>query len=248
MRWILGLLALCAAALPLRALAGPPFDTDDPAPTDYRNYEIYSGVTTHQDTGVGTAELPFFEINYGLMPNVQFSVHFGDAQQIAPETPNAYGPEDFQTGLKVRFVQETVHAPQIAFYPQVTFATGAAGVGAGHGTLFLPLWAQKTIGKVTVFGGGGFDFDRDATGNGDWQAGLAAMYPVSPDDTIGMEFTRTTPHDAYSQSDIGVGYIHMLGTVHALLFSVGHSYGTQPHYRGYAAYGWFLGPANSPKS
>jgi hypothetical protein len=248
MRWILGLLALCAAALPLRALAGPPFDTDDPAPTDYRNYEIYSGVTTHQDTGVGTAELPFFEINYGLMPNVQFSVHFGDAQQIAPETPNAYGPEDFQTGLKVRFVQETVHAPQIAFYPQVTFATGAAGVGAGHGTLFLPLWAQKTIGKVTVFGGGGFDFDRDATGNGDWQAALAAMYPVSPDDTIGMEFTRTTPHDAYSQSDIGVGYIHMLGTVHALLFSVGHSYGTQPHYRGYAAYGWFLGPANSPKS
>lgn len=242
------MLALCAIAMPLRALAGPPFDTDDPAPTDYRNYEIYSGVTTHQDTGVGTAELPFFEINYGLMPNVQFSLHFGDAQQIAAETPNAYGFEDFQTGLKVRFVQETAHAPQIAFYPQVTFATGASGVGAGHGTLFLPLWAQKTIGKVTVFGGGGFDFDRDATGTGDWQAGLAAMYPVTPDDTIGMEFTRTTPHDAYSQSDIGVGYIHMLGTVHALLFSVGHSYGTQPHYRGYAAYGWFLGPANSPKS
>jgi hypothetical protein len=248
MRWILGLLALCATAVPLRALAGPPFDTDDPAPTDYRNYEIYSGVTTHQDTGVGTAELPFLEINYGLMPNVQFSVHAGDAQQIAPQTTSAYGFEDFETGLKVRFVQETAHAPQISFYPQVTVATGVSGVGAGHGTLFLPLWAQKTIGKVTVFGGGGFDFDRDATGNGDWQAGLAAMYPVTPDDTIGMEFTRTTPHDAYSQSDIGVGYIHMLGAVHALLFSVGHSYGTQPHYRGYAAYGWFLGPANSPKS
>ena len=248
MRWIAGVVALWAAAVPLCAFAGPPFDTDDPVPTDYRNFEIYSGVTTHQDVAVGTAELPFLEINYGLMPNVQFSVHLGDARQAEPETPSAYGFEDFQSGLKVRFMQETADAPQVSFYPQVTFATGAPGVGAGHGTLFLPLWAQKTVGKVTIFGGGGFDFDRDATGNGDWQAGLAATYPLSPDDTIGMEFTRTTPHDDYSQSDTGIGYIHMLGALHALLFSVGRSFGTQPHYRGYAAYGWFIGPANTPKS
>ena len=115
-------------------------------------------------------------------------------------------------GLKTRFIQETAHAPQVSFYPQVTFATGAPGVGQGHGTLFLPVWAQKTVGKVTIFGGGGFYFDRDDTGNGDWQAGLAATYPLSPDDTIGMEVTRTTPHDDYQQSDIGVGYIHTLGS------------------------------------
>jgi hypothetical protein len=248
MRLIAGLLALCAAAFPLHVLAGPPYDTDDPAPTDYRNYEIYSGAATHQDVGVATSELPFLEINYGLMPNVQFSAHFGDAQQTTPGTPSAYGLEDFESGLKVRFMQETARSPQISFYPQVTFATGASGVGQGHGTLFLPLWAQKTVGKVTIFGGGGFDFDRDETGNGDWQAGLAATYPLSPDDTIGMEFTRTTPHDDYAQSDIGVGYTHMLGAVHGLLFSAGRSYGSQPHYRGYAAYGWFLGPANRPKS
>jgi hypothetical protein len=249
MRFIIcGMLALCAAALPTRAIAGPPFDTDDPVPTDYRNYEIYSGVATHQDVGVSTSEMPFLEINYGLMPNVQFSVHFGGAQQTAPETLSAYGFEDFEAGLKVRFMQESEHAPQISFYPQVTFATGAAGVGQGHGTLFLPLWAQKTVGKVTIFGGGGFAFDRNASGEGDWQAGLAATYPLSPDDTIGMEATRTTPHDDYQQSDIGFGFIHLLGSVHALLFSVGRSYGSQPHYRGYAAYGWFLGPANTPKS
>jgi len=168
MKWLVGWLALCAAAASIWALAGPPFDTDHPVPTDYRNYEIYSGATTHQDNGVGTAE--------------------------------------------------------------------------------LPLWAQKMVGRVTIFGGGGFDFNRDVTGNGDWQAGLAATYPLRPDDTIGMEFTRTTPHDDYSQSDIGVGDIHPLGAAHALLFSAGRTYGTQPHYRGYAAYGWFLGPANSPKS
>ncbi|HUN28381.1 MAG TPA: hypothetical protein VMV65_01120 [Alphaproteobacteria bacterium] len=100
---------------------------------------------------------------------------------------------------------------------------------------------------MTIFGGG-FDFDPDDGSGGDRQAGLAAMYPLSPDDTIGMEVTCTTPLDDYEQSGVGVAYIHALGRTHDLLFSIGHSYGSQPHYRGYAAYGWFLGPANSPKS
>jgi hypothetical protein len=237
---------VCAlAALPLRTLAGPPFDTDDPDPTLYRNYEIYAGVTNQRDGSVSTSELPFLEVNYGLMPNVQFSVHIGDAGDAAPESASAYGFEDAQMGVKIRFVQESAASPQIAFYPQVTFATGPPGVTAGHGTLFLPLWAQKTIGKFTVFGGGGFSFDRDSTGPGDWQAGIATTYPLDPVNTVGIEFTRTTPHDFYQQSDIGLGYIHALGPLHSLLFSIGHSYGSQPHYRGYASYGWFLGPRNS---
>jgi hypothetical protein len=247
-RLLLCCLALAAAALPLRALAGPPFDTDDPDPTEYRNYEIYAGMTTHRDTATSTSELAFLEINYGLMPNVQFSVHAGTVEDTSFQQPNTYGMEDFQMGLKTRFIQESAYSPQVSIYPQVTFASGATGTTQGHGTFFLPIWAQKTMGKVTVFGGGGWEFDRDSTGNGDWQAGLAATYPLTADDTIGMEVTRTTPHDDYSQSDIGVGYIHSLGKLHALLFSIGHSYGQQPHYRGYLAYGWFLGPANSDKT
>jgi hypothetical protein len=229
-------------------LAGPPFDTDDPDPTEYRNYEIYSGVTTHVDGPTSTSEFPFLEVNYGLMPNVQFSVHIGAAQQTAADIAPAYGYEDSQMGLKVRFIQETSCSPQVSFYPQVTYATGGTAVGQGHGTLFLPMWAQKTIGKVTVFGGGGYDFDKDASGTGDWQAGIAATTPVTKDDTIGMEFTRTSPHDAYQQSDIGFGMIHSLGATHALLFSAGRSFTSQPHYRAYAAYGWFLGPKDSDKS
>jgi hypothetical protein len=239
----LSIVVVAAMALPLRAFAGPPYDTDDPDPTDYRNYEIYAGVTTHRDLDDLTCELPFLEINYGLMPNVQFSVHAGSAEQATPGAVNAYGFEDFQMGLKMRFIQETSRSPQVSFYPQVTFATGEPGVGAGHGTLFLPIWAQKTIGRVTVFGGGGFDFDRDVTGTGDWQAGLAATYQLDAADNLGIEFTRTTLHDDYEQSDVGFGYIHSLGATHALLFSAGRSFGPQPHYSGYAAYGWFLGPA-----
>jgi hypothetical protein len=236
------LIAFAAIGLPLRALAGPPYDTDDPDPTEYRNYEIYAGVTTHRDQGVSNSELSFLEINYGLMPNVQFSVHLGDEVLTSPGLSPSYGLEDAEMGLKMRFIQETEHSPQVSFYPQVTFATGPPGVTQGHGTLFLPIWAQKTVGKVTIFGGGGYQFDRDSSGNGDWQAGLAATYPIDPDNNIGIEVTRTTPHDEYQQSDVGVGYIHSLGKLHALLMSVGRTFGQQPHYRGYLAYGWFLGP------
>jgi hypothetical protein len=214
------LLALIALA-PLRAMAGPPFDTDDPEPTEYRDYEIYSGFQTHVDPGSTTTELPFLEVNYGLLPNVQFSVH------VANDT-------DAEMGLKFRFIQETAHSPQIAFYPQLT---------SGHGTLLLPVWAQKTIGKVTVFGGGGFTFDRDNSGPGAWQAGLAATVPLSEVDTVGLEFTRVTPHAGYQQSDVGLGFIHAVGVLHSLLFSAGRSFDAQPHYRAYAAYGWVLGPA-----
>jgi hypothetical protein len=240
--WILLALLTCS---PLRAHAGPPYDTDDPDPTEYRNYEIYSGFQTHVDSGAETTEEPFLEVNYGLMPNVQFSIHTAEDHD-GVDGSFGDGFSDFEMGLKVRFIQETAHAPQIAFYPQLTFATGdpTEGVGAGHGTLLLPLWAQKTIGKVTVFGGGGFTFDQDATGSGAWQAGLAATYPVTSVDTIGMEFTRVTPHAGYQQADVGFGFQHALGGLHGLLLSVGRSFDRQPHYRAYLAYGWFLGPSD----
>ena len=231
------------ACVPVRALAGPPYDTDDPDPTEYRNYEIYSGLQTHVDGSSQTTEMPFLEVNYGLMPNVQFSIHTAEAR-IDSGGSFGSGYSDFEMGVKVRFIQESDHSPQVAFYPQVTFATGSTvtGVGTGHGTLLLPLWAQKTLGKLTIFGGGGYTFDRDDTGPGAWQAGLAATYPISPDDTIGMECTRATPHANYQQTDIGVGFQHQLGEHHGLLFSIGRSFDPQPHYRAYLAYGWFLGP------
>lgn len=246
MKGLLALLLALVVFAPLRAIAGPPFDTDDPDPTEYRSYEIYAGFQTHVDSGTATTESPFLEVNYGLMPNVQFSVHLANADDDAGMGTLASGFSDAEMGLKVRFIQESAHSPQVSFYPQVTFATGDPddGIGAGHGTLLLPLWAQKTIGKVTVFGGGGFTFDRDVSGPGAWQAGLAATYPLGADDTIGMEFTRVTPHAGYQQADVGFGFIHALGALHGLLFSAGRSFDVQPHYRAYAAYGWFLGPSD----
>ncbi|MDR3667775.1 MAG: hypothetical protein P4L35_13100, partial [Ignavibacteriaceae bacterium] len=52
-------------------LAGPPFLTDDPEPVDYMHWEFYvSSIQQFSDNSVD-ATLPHFEINYGLVPDVQ---------------------------------------------------------------------------------------------------------------------------------------------------------------------------------
>src|ERR1035441_2105483 len=56
------------------ALAGPPFQTDDPEPIDFRNYEFYTfaasdGTPVETDT-VG----PAVEFNWGALPNVHLHI------------------------------------------------------------------------------------------------------------------------------------------------------------------------------
>ena len=69
------LLAIAAflAAMIQRALAGPPYVTDDPEPTEYLHWEIYvfSGGTQTRDGSAGAGGLDF---NYGAGPNLQLSL------------------------------------------------------------------------------------------------------------------------------------------------------------------------------
>ena len=89
--------AALAAAIVLvcktAAFAGPPYETDDPEPTEYRSYEIYA----YDDRAT-----PSLEFNYGLLRNVQFSVSFQDGVRKA------------EVGVKYRFLTETRTRPQIA--------------------------------------------------------------------------------------------------------------------------------------
>src|SRR5580658_10931205 len=56
------------------ARAGPPFQTDDPEPIDFRNYEFYTFGST-DGTGVETdTEGPAVEFNWGALPNVHLHI------------------------------------------------------------------------------------------------------------------------------------------------------------------------------
>ena len=61
------------ALLARPALAGPPYISDDPEPTDYGHFEIY-GFTTGTATRDNTTGQAGIDFNYGALPDLQVTV------------------------------------------------------------------------------------------------------------------------------------------------------------------------------
>jgi hypothetical protein len=237
---------ICALAFTAQpAVAGPPYQTDDPDPTPYRHYEIYLFGTYGNEPGRGvSANLPSAEINYGLMPNVQFSITLPFAVTQDPHGPLRSGYGDTEVALKVRFAQERPGRPQIAFYPAVVFPTGGEAAGGAQPKIFLPVWAQKTNGSWTFFGGGGF-WHNPGAGNRDYTfTGFAATRQVRDGLAAGAEVYRQTADTVRgsASTSIGVGLTAERGEHHALLVSLGRTVGGPSAFNAYAAYELNLGP------
>jgi len=250
---------LLVLAMYAQASAGQPYETDDPAPAEYRTYEIYAyGDYRHfiDTNGSGVVETSpiALEVDYGLFPNIEFSIavpilyrrSFSDTGSPV----SSQGTGDLAIGTVYRFLQETKTRPQISINPCVTLATGTLRDDPSevHGKFLLPLWPQKSIGKWTVFGGGGAMFDWDGTSRLSWIGGVAATYDVTDATNIGIEFDRTTPRTDTPNgiTDVDVGFIQDVGKFHAVMFSFGRS--LQPGtFHGYAAYEWMLGPKTKPE-
>ena len=110
----IGLLVFLAPTL----LAGPPFVTDDPEPVDYQHWEFYiaSQHTQTLDGWSGTA--PHFELNYGVITNVQLHL-IAPLAYDAPKNGSAqYGYGDTELGVKFRF------PPGTPFFRKPAFSFG----------------------------------------------------------------------------------------------------------------------------
>jgi hypothetical protein len=228
------------------AWAGPPFQTDDPEPTPYRYYEIYVNSQSSHDGDVFSGTFPTLEINYGLMPNVQFSVDVSTAVGHAPRTSWDAGLGDTGIGLKVRFIQQSTWVPDVSFYPSVVLPTGDAklGLGGGQTKTFLPLWAQKDFSGWEVFGGGGVWHNPGLDSRDYAFTGLAVQRDFNDSFSAGAEMFHTTASTVGGSSATGfsIGFIKSLGELHKVLFSVGRGLDGSNTFSGYAAYELFLGP------
>jgi hypothetical protein len=103
------------------ALGGPPFQTDDPQPIDFRNYEFYTFAISDGTPVETDMFAPALEFNWGDLPNVHLHVIVPAATifpannpSLAPAGagPSAFGLGDIELGIKYRFVQETKHGTQ----------------------------------------------------------------------------------------------------------------------------------------
>lgn len=142
--------------------AGPPFRTDDPQPVDFRHWEAYV-FSTRDNTADGRAiQFPAFEFNWGAVPDVQLHLILPIASSRLPGGPTWVGAGDVELGIKYRFIAEGGKRPQIGIFPQLELPAGNASRGLGNGQVWarLPVWAQKSWGPWTTYGGGGYVLNR----------------------------------------------------------------------------------------
>ncbi|MFZ0912074.1 MAG: transporter [Candidatus Korobacteraceae bacterium] len=147
---------------------GPPYQTDDPVPVDLHHYEFYIFGTADGTPVEMDSSGPAFEFNWGALPRVQ--VHavlpWGvvaplDNPVYLPSGagPTEFGLTDMELGVKIAFIKEGKHVPQIGSFTMFEMPTGNADKGLGVGKVWykLPIWLQKNVGKWTFDGGVGYE-------------------------------------------------------------------------------------------
>ena len=221
------LAALLVGAVCGRVYAGPPFKTDDPEPVDLGHLEAYlfslGGGVSGGISGIG----PAVEFNYGILKDTQFHVIVPYAFDRPPDAPAQGGMGDIEVGIKYRFVHETGTLPQIGIFPFVEIPSGnaAKGLGAGHAQVYLPVWAQKSWGPWTTYGGYGW-WRNPGAGNRNWSyLGWLVQRDLGKRLTLGVEATYDTAATVGGRASTGLdagGQVN-LSEKHHILFSVGRS-------------------------
>jgi hypothetical protein len=207
-------------------IAGPPFITDDPEPVQFKHWEYYiSSINTFQPT-IWQGTSPHFEINYGLIPNVQvhllLPVNYSYVQSQRP----VFGYADSEFGIKFRFIQESDNMPQVGTFPIIEIPTVRnSEFSNGKAQIYIPLWLQKSWGKLSTYGGAGY-WINPGTNNKNWVfTGWEIQYDVSQLLTLGGELYYHSA-DAITDKDVTAfnlgGFINFSEKFH-LIFSFGHS-------------------------
>lgn len=232
------LLLAAAALLPSPALAGPPYDTDDPEPTDYRHWEIYLFGAGARSLGAfdGVAGL---DLNYGAAKNLQLTATLPIDFTRGPGARTGIG--DVELGIKYRFYQDEAAGFSIAAFPRVILPSSGKRYGSGKTGMLLPVWAQKDVGKWSLFGGGGYAINPGAGNRDYWQVAGAVTRELSSRLSLGVEATHRGP-DAFGArptTTLGVGGIWRIKGPLSLLASAGPSFAGRSgdKYHAYVALG-----------
>jgi hypothetical protein len=223
--------------------AGPPFDTDDPETVRFKHWEYYiSSINTFQHS-IWSGTAPHIELNYGLVPNVQVHLLMPMNYTYSGHQGADFGYSDTEFGIKYRFIQETENSPQIGTFPIIEIPTiKNSEFSDGKAKIYLPLWAQKTWGKLTTYGGGGY-WINPGTNNKNWIfSGWEIQYDFTQVVTLGGELYYHSAITKNTKSAVGFnlgGSINTTEKFH-IIFSFGHSITNDATFSSYLGLLWTI--------
>ena len=219
------LVAILALALPVQTFAGPPYNTDDPEPTEHKHYEIIVATEYNRNIEGKSGTKPHIEINYGLVPDVQVGISIPYAFSKPAHEKSNYGLGDIELSLKYRFIQETKTTPMVAFFPSYKSTTGneSKGLGDGASAYFLPIWLSKSWGDWTVNTGAGYTITHAAEVKNTWFLGWQISKQINEQLSLGAELFHETEaaSDEGSSTGFNLGAIYDISERHHILFSAG---------------------------
>lgn len=209
---------VAAIAFATPAFAGPPYQSDDPEPTDYRHFEIYalaSGNHTH-DGDAGAAGIDF---NYGATPDLQLTAVFPIEYALPRDGTLSGGFGNIELAAKFRFLHQRSFGWDVALFPRLFLPSPSKSFGAQHVSLLIPIWIGRDMGAWSTFGGGGCELNQ---GDGDQNfclAGWALTRAVSPRLRIGGEIVHQTADQRHGEAStsLGLGATYDLSSHHHLL-------------------------------
>jgi hypothetical protein len=219
LRQALGLAGLVAgsAACSAPAFAGPPFVTDDPEPTDYRKWEIYSFVGGSHEQGVTSADMGL-DINYGAARDVQLTM----VLPLHVEKGTPLDIADIQLAAKFKLLHQKAETASVdlTFFPRVFVPSGR---GSRHFQLLVPFWVERDFGKTSVFGGGGYTINPGAGNKDFWVHGVVVTRQVRKGLQLGLEYYGQGPaaEGDRSVSGVNLGAVVHLAGPYSLLGSFG---------------------------
>jgi hypothetical protein len=229
-----------------RALAGPPFKTDDPEPVEYRHWEVYLASQYERNRDDTSATAPHLEINYGGYPDLQLHLIAPLVYENPKGGPSEYGYGDTELGFKYRFLHETDLLPQVGIFPLIEIPTGDEdrGLGNGKAQVFIPVWLQKSWGPWTSYGGAGYWFNPGKGNENWWFLGWEAQREITDLLTFGAEVFHQTPSEEAGDIDTGfnVGGFINLSELQHILFSAGRDLYGPNRFSCYLGYQLTFGP------
>ncbi|HEY2071452.1 MAG TPA: transporter [Rhizomicrobium sp.] len=199
-----GNLCLFTILIAAPALAGPPYVTDDPEPTDTGHFEIYAfgdGTSTRDGSG-GEAGIDF---NYGGAENLQFTAVIPLAYDDPKHGAFVSGLGNIELAAKYRFLHQDDFGWDVSVFPRVFLPSASSKVGDQHASFLLPIWVEKDWGAWSTFGGGGCALNNGGGSKDYCMAGWAVTRQVLPNLHLGLEIYHQTADMRGGRATTGLG-------------------------------------------
>ncbi len=210
-------LAVLLALVATPALAGPPYVTDDPQPTDHRHYEVYLFTAASYVPGATTGA-GGIDFNYGGAPNLQLTAVVPLAFDTSPG--RHAGPGNVELAAKYEFLHQKTAGLDLSLFPRVFVPSGGTRFGPGRTALLLPLWGERDWGKWSLFGGGGYQINP---GRDFWTGGIAVSRALGDRASVGAEVYHHGPdaRDARAFTGLSLGGTYRLSPHWSVIGSAG---------------------------